>query len=434
MFETLSRKFGKIIHYIRGYGKLSAENVKEAARQIKLALLEADVHYTVVKQFVDSIVEKSLHQEVLSSMTPSQAFMEIVYNEIVSLLGTEVSVPDLKPGRTNRIFLFGSNGSGKTTTAVKLACYYRKFRPLIIAGDLTRPAAIDQLITLSKAADIDLYFDRKEKGLIPLIKRAEEFLADHDLVIYDTAGRFDTDAVLMTELKQALDIVKPDFRMLVVDTGEGQKGVDMVKNLHTQAGIDHVILSKMDSDAKGGLALSLRILTGIPIAFTGTGEKHADLELFSAEQSAKRIMNIFAPDLDLVEKVRTQIADAELEEVGAKDFNFNHFLKSLNMLFRGGLLGTLMKNIPGLPETASVDTQELTGFSAMVQSMSRWERIHPDLIDHKRRLRIAKGSGRQVQDVNILMKRFQAMKTMMKKFSGRKDVAMKDMLAQLRRR
>ena len=438
MFENISRKIEKVVQYIKGYGKLSEENISEAVRQIRLALLEADVHFSVAKKFVESVKQKALNTEVMTSMTPAKLFVKIVHDEMAQLLSADNAVPVLPPDRVNRIVLFGANGSGKTTTAVKLAKFYAKYNPLIVAGDLTRPAAIDQLITLCEANKIGLFHDRSEKGLVSLINKAESVIGlDNRLVIYDTAGRFDTDPVLMDELKTAVKIINPHYRLMVVDAGEGQKGVELVKSMHEAVGVDHIILSKMDSDSRGGLVLSIKVLTNLPVAFMTTGEKVSDIEPFSGETVANRIMGVFEFDIKAVQDIQASIAEEDFSDVSdAKDFNFNHFLKSLSFLEKGNMLSSLLKNLPGLPKefsADSVDKKEMLHFKAMIQSMTAKERVRPATIEYKRRLRIAKGSGCDVKDVNILMKRFFGMQDMMKKFGKKKNFDMKDIISMQRR-
>ncbi len=438
MFENISRKIEKVVQYIKGYGKLSEENISEAVRQIRLALLEADVHFSVVKKFVESVKQKALNTEVMTSMTPAKLFVKIVHDEMTTLLSADNAVPVLPPDRVNRIVLFGANGSGKTTTAVKLAKFYAKYNPLIVAGDLTRPAAIDQLITLCDANKIGLFHDRSEKGLVGLIKKAESVIgSDNRLVIYDTAGRFDTDPVLMEELKTAVKIIEPHYKLMVVDAGEGQRGVELVKSMHDAVGVDHIILSKMDSDSRGGLVLSIKVLTGLPVAFMTTGEKVSDIEPFSGETVANRIMGVFEFDIKAVQDIQASIAEEDFSDVSdAKNFNFNHFLKSLSFFEKGNMLSSLLKNIPGLPKefsADSVDKKEMLHFKAMIQSMTAKERVRPESIEYKRRLRIAKGSGCDVKDVNILIKRFFGMQDMMKKIGKKKNFDMKDIISMQRR-
>jgi signal recognition particle subunit SRP54 len=441
MFDNISKKIEKVFHYIKGYGKLTEENVKEAARQIRLALLEADVHYSVVKQFVDAVKNKALNTDVMSSMTPGKLFVKIVHDELIDLLASENAAPVLPPDRINRIVLFGANGSGKTTTTVKLAKLYAKYNPLVVAGDLTRPAAIDQLVQLCSANGIALFHDKSEKSLRKLVERVERaesaITEDHRLVIYDTAGRFDTDSVLMDELKSAVQAVKPHYRMMVVDAGEGQKGVELVKAMHNAVGIDHLILSKMDSDSRGGLVLSVKMMTGLPVAFMTTGEKVSDIEPFNGTTVANRIMNVFEFDIKAVQDLQTAAQEDDLTDVAdPRDFNLNHFLKSLSFLEKGNVLSALLKNIPGLPKGVSadsIDRKEMLHFKAMIQSMTPAERQKPGIVDYRRRLRIAKGSGTDIKDVNILMKRFFAMQEMMRKMSKKRNFDLKDIISMQRR-
>jgi signal recognition particle subunit SRP54 len=449
MLKGLTEKFGRVLHYVRGFGKLTEENVAEAARQIRLALLEADVHYSVVRQFVDEVKARALDRKVLSAITPHQLFVTIVHEELLKLLGSDNAPPVLYPDRLNRIVVFGANGSGKTTTCVKLACHYRKLNPLVVALDLSRPAAIDQLEQLCAANKIALFADRTLHDPLKAAALAEPAVADHGCVIYDTAGRFDVDQALMAELKAVVDGLKPDYRLLVADSQEGQKGIERVKVLKERIGIDSVILTKLDSDTRGGLTLSIKHQTGLPVAFMATGEKMGDLEPFSGRMVADRLLSLFSPDINAVQKLQDELSGASLEELTpGGEFDLEQFSKSLSFLSKGNILGSLLKTIPGLPAEASVDTRELQRFKAILSSMTRWERRNPDRIDHKRRLRIARGSGVIVQEVNILMKRFNLMRDMMSKFargrrgkSGKRgrpgpgdEAAIQELLRQVRRR
>jgi signal recognition particle subunit SRP54 len=438
MLENLRGKIQKVLQFIGGFGKLTEENIKEASRQLRLALLEADVHFTVVKEFTEAVKAKAMGAEVLASMSPGRTFLGIVYEELLALLGKDRKPFIVYPDRTVKIILFGANGSGKTTTAVKLAVMHKDRNPLIVAGDLTRPAAIDQLEILCRENSIALFSDRQMKDPEVLFRKAADTAASHGLVIYDTAGRFDTDSGLMRELKQAVDQVRPDYKVLVIDAAEGQKGIDLVRALQEQVGIDHIILSKMDSDARGGLALSVRHLTRIPVAFMTTGERVKDIEAFDPEVLAKRIMSVFEPDLKLLEKVKEQIESEELAEPDLKRFDLEQFMKGLSMLRKGDILSSIMKSIPGLEAAGAPgpDLKEVDGFRAIISSMTPQERRNPDIIDFRRRLRIARGCGHDVKDVNILMKRFDSARQMMKKFKNRKNPAMniEELMSQFRRR
>jgi len=450
MFKGLTEKFSQVLQYVRGYGKLSEENVSEAGRRIRLALLEADVHFSVAKQFVEEVKARAMDRKVLTSITPYQLFVSIVNEELVKILESSGPGLTLYPDKVNRVAVFGANGSGKTTTCVKLACRYKNLKPLVVALDLSRPAAIDQLSQLCSANSIDLFSDRNEKDPLKVIASSEETALDHGLVIYDTAGRFDTDETLMSELEAVVKAVKPEIKILVADSQEGQKAIDRVKKLNERIGITSVILTKLDSDARAGLTLSIRHQTGLDISFIATGEKMRDLEPFSGKMIADRLLGLFSPDINAVKDLQEELSQASLEEMDAGgEFDLEQFSKSLSFLSKGNILGSLLKTIPGLSAGASVDTKELSRFKAILSSMTRWERRNPDRIEHKRRLRIAAGSGVTVQEVNILMKRFLMMRDMMKKFakqakrgkSGRSgkpglnaDIPIQELIQQMRRR
>jgi len=421
MLENLTDKLHKVVHYIKGYGKLTEDNVSNAVRQIKLALLESDVNYNVVKHFVQEVKEKSLDTKVLSSITPSKVFFKIVYDEILQLLDSGNGVPVIKQNKRNVIVLFGANGSGKTTTSIKLAQHYKKYNPIIVAADLIRPAAIEQLKVLTKQNQIELFADLNENNPMALVKRALKENQDDRLVIVDTAGRFDTDMSLMSELQKIVTVAQPDYKVLVIDSNDGQKGIELIQSLNQTIGIDNVILSKMDSDAKGGLVLSLKYTTHIPVSFVTTGEKPSDFAMYDSKTFADRIMNLFTPDVNLVSELQEHMNEEVQEEIDLKEFNFMHFLKSLKMLEKGNILSSLMKSVPGLDSGVSLDKKELGKFKAIIFSMTGYERTHPGLIDYKRRLRISAGSGTTVKDVNILIKRFSMMKKMMKKFKNNKS-------------
>lgn len=434
MLDIIKDKIGSVLNYIRGYGRLTEENIKEAARKVRLALLEADVNYSVVREFTASLKEKAMDKKILSSMTPAQAFFGLVRSEIRGILQEGRSLPEANKDRIQKFILFGPNGSGKTSSAVKLALFYKKADPTVVAADLTRPAAIDQLEVQCKKLGIRFWSDRSAGNTLSLVKA---FLKDHTSpgpVIFDTAGRFETDQALLDELHILVEFIKPDHKFLVVDAAEGQGGLDSVVAIEKKIGIDSIFLSKMDSDARGGVVLSLKMRTDLPVSCMAVGEHPKDLEMYSPDRIADRIMGLVVPDERLARDLEEHLMEAADEDVDPRSMDLEQFLKSLSMLERGGLIERLVASMPGMPAGA-VDKKELVRFRAIIQSMTRWERTHPDGIEHKRRLRIAAGSGTDVKDVNILLKRFRAMRDMMNKFGrrkgGKKD-KLADMLAQIK--
>lgn len=425
MFESLSEKLNGIFKNLRGYGRLSEKNIKDALREIKLALLEADVNYMVVKQFIATVKDKAVGTDVLDSVTPGQQVVKIVHDEIVNLMGGSAEPVQLRKDASNKIMLVGLQGSGKTTSAAKLAAYYRKqdFSPYMVALDIQRPAAMDQLAFLGKQIDAPVYLDKKEKKVVRIAKQAmdEARKAVAGLELFDTAGRLHIDDALMDELIALKDTIKPDEILFVADAMTGQDAVNSIKIFHEKLAITGVILTKIDGDARGGAALSIRQTTGCPIRFVGTGEKISDFDVFYPERMASRILGM-GDIVSLVEKAQEQFDEKQAVELQKKikknDINLSDFLAQLRQLRKMGPLENIMGMIPGMGNMKglAVDEKELVHIEAIIQSMTIRERTNPQIVDASRKRRIAHGSGTSIPEVNKLLKNFFMMKKMMKKF------------------
>ncbi len=426
MFEELSNRFDSIFKKLKGRGKLSADNISEAMRDVKRALLEADVNYKVVKNFTAQVKEKALGKEVLQSVTPGQQFIKIVHEELTALMGKDAQEFRFHTNRSNTIVFAGLQGSGKTTACAKIALYFRKkgHRPLLVAADTYRPAAIDQLITLGKSLNIPVHFDREKKpqqickDALSLAKRE-----DHSLVIVDTAGRLHIDDDMMQELKEVCSITKPDEVFFVADAMTGQDAVSTATEFYNLINFTGVVLTKMDGDARGGAALSIRQVTGAPVNFIGVGEKPDALELFHPERMASRILGM-GDIVTLVEKAQ-EFVDIEkskkLEKKIRKNaFSLQDFLDQLRQIKKMGSLQELISMIPGVGsqmKDVEVDPNSLKKIEAIICSMTMKEREKPQIIDGSRKRRISRGSGTQVQDINRLLKQFDQMSTMMKRMN-----------------
>lgn len=427
MFEELSNRFESVFKKLRGRGKLSEENIAEAVRDVKRALLEADVNYRVVKKFTAAVQEKAVGAEVMQSITPGQQFVKIVYDELAALMGSAAGSARQLRFHTNRLNIFvlaGLQGSGKTTACAKLGLFYRKqgHRPLLVACDTYRAAAIDQLETLGKALAIPVFSDRTGKP-IDIAKRAVE-QAKRDgntLVIIDTAGRLHVDAEMMAELKAICQNASPDEIFFVADAMTGQDAVNVATEFFREISFTGVVLTKMDGDARGGAALSILDVTGVPIQFIGVSEKPDGLEQFYPERMASRILGM-GDIVSLVERAQEAVdveKSAKLEKKIRKNlFTLGDFLDQLRQIKKMGPLSELMSMIPGLGNqlgSVEMDNKALDKIEAIICSMTVVERDKPVIIDGSRRRRIALGSGTQVQDVNKLLKQFDSIKVMMKR-------------------
>jgi signal recognition particle subunit SRP54 len=430
MFESLTTKLDGIFKKLRGHGKLTEQNIQEALKEVRIALLEADVHFKVVKDFIQSVQNRAIGQEVLTSLTPAQQLIKIVREEMTSLMGSEEGGIHLSGSPPVPIMLVGLHGCGKTTTAAKLARYFKekKRRPYLIPADVYRPAAIEQLQKLGKDLGIDFY--RPQPSQTPLdicLKGRETALkGGYDLVLIDTAGRLHIDEALMLELREIKSHIKPKEVILVADAMTGQDAVNIAKNFHERLGIDGVILTKMDGDARGGAALSIRSVTQKPIKFIGMGEKLDALEVFHADRMASRILGM-GDVLTLIEKAESAFDEAqalELEKKIRKDsFSLEDFRDQLQQIRKMGSIESILQMIPGVSKKMKgmgdigVDEKELGRTEAIINSMTHRERNNHLIINGSRRLRISKGSGTSVQEVNQLLKRYAQARKMMKRFT-----------------
>ena len=428
MFESLGDRLQNAIHNIKGYGKITEDNINEAMREIRLALLEADVNYKVVKEFTNNVKEKALGEEVASSINPGDLFVKIVKDELTDLLGGEAEELNTK-GNPAILMLVGLQGSGKTTTIGKLANFLRKKhnkKPLLVAGDVYRPAAIDQLKQLGKELNIEVY-DEGKKNPVEICKNAIEYAKEnkYDYVLIDTAGRLHIDEDLMNELDSIKKEVNPQEVLLVIDAMMGQDAINVITGFNEKLPLTGAILTKLDGDTRGGVALSVRHLTNVPIKFMGTSEKLDGLELFDPERMAGRILGM-GDVISLVEKATEAIDEKEAEKTAKKmqtgKFDLEDFLGSMKQIKKLGPLENLLKLIPGAKKMGlsniQIDPKQMARIEAIVLSMTPKERRNPDIIKASRKTRIAKGSGTSVQEVNRLLQQFDQMKKMMKQFSN----------------
>lgn len=429
-FEGLSEKLQETFRTLRGKGKLSEKDVKSAMREVRMALLQADVNFKVVKDFINKVQEKAIGENVLKSITPGQQVVKIVHDELVELLGGSSVKLELAKSKPHSIVLAGLQGAGKTTHAGKLAQYLRKNgrNPLLVACDVYRPAAIEQLKILGKQLDIDVFSIDGEKDVVKIAKNAKEYAINQakDVLIVDTAGRLHIDENLMKELSSLEKYLQPDELLLVVDGMTGQDAVNVANNFKKDLDLTGVIMTKLDGDTRGGAALSIRAVTGCPIKFIGTGEKLNALEVFHPDRMASRILGM-GDVLTLIEKAQNSFDEQQmqkLEERIRKDkFTFNDFLVQLEQMKNMGPLEDLLGMIPGMGnakqlKNLQVDDKELKSIEAIVLSMTMDERENPDIINASRKRRIAKGSGTNVQMVNKLLKQFSQTRKMLKQFNS----------------
>ena len=428
MFETLGDRLQNALHKIKGYGKITEDNISEMMREIRLALLEADVNYKVVKEFTNTVKEKALGEEVVSSINPGDLFVKIVKDELTELLGGESEELNVN-GNPAILMLVGLQGSGKTTTAGKLANFLRKKhskKPLLVACDVYRPAAIDQLKQLGKELNIEVY-DEGKKNPVDISLNAVEYAKENkfDYVIIDTAGRLHVDDELMLELENIRTKVNPQEILLVIDSMMGQDAINVISGFNDQLPLTGVVLTKLDGDTRGGVALSVRHLTNVPIKFIGVSEKLDGLDSFDPERMAGRILGL-GDIVSLVEKATESIDEKEAEKTANKmmqgKFDLEDFLSTMKQIKRLGPLENLLKLIPGAKKmglnNVKVDPKQMARIEAIVLSMTPKERKHPEIIKASRKTRIASGSGTSVQEVNRLLQQFDQMKKMMKQFSN----------------
>lgn len=437
-FEGLSEKLQAFTRKLKGKARITETELNEMLREVKLALLEADVNYKVVKDFINSIHDKALGQDVLKSLTPGQQVVKIVKDELIELLGGTDSRIAFTPNPPTVIMLVGLQGSGKTTTAGKLANLLRKQgkNPLLVACDVYRPAAIKQLQVVGKQLNIPVYANETEKNVVKIAKQAKEIAISklNDVVLLDTAGRLQIDEILMQELKDIKSNVKPHEIMLVVDSMIGQEAVNIASKFNEDLGIDGVILTKLDGDSRGGAAISVKKVTGKPIKFIGTGEKLNEIEEFHPDRMASRILGM-GDVLSIIEQAEEAFDAEEAEKLEKKlrknkELDLNDYLAQLKQVKKMGSFSSILKMIPGMNKFSNqVDDKEFARIEAIISSMTNEERKNPKILNASRRIRIAKGSGTQVQDINKFMKSFELTQDMMKKVkTGNLDPRMKKMM------
>ena len=428
-FENLSEKLGSVFKKLKGRGVVTEKDIKESMREIKLALLEADVNYKVVKDFIAKVSERCVGADVLESLTPGQQIIKIVNDELTALMGSENTRIEYSKNPTV-VLLAGLQGAGKTSFCAKLAGYMRKKhnkRPLLVACDIYRPAAIKQLQVVGKQLDIPVFEMGTDTTAVRIAKSAIEHAKAHgnDFVIIDTAGRLHIDDELMQELEDVKAAVNPDEILLVIDAMTGQDAVNIAENFNNRLEISGVIVTKLDGDTRGGAALSVKAVTGKPIKFCGVGEKLSDIEEFHPDRMASRILG--AGDvLSLVEKAQEAFDEKDAlaleEKIRQNTFNLDDFLTQMQQMKKMGPLSSLLKMVPGVDakalDGANIDERKLDRVEAIIKSMTMQEREKPEIINASRKKRIAAGSGNQVSDVNLLLKQFEQMQKMMKQLGG----------------
>ena len=425
MFESLTEKLGQALRNLRGVGTLTEENMADALKEVRTALLSADVHFKVAREFVERVQQQCVGQQVTKGVAPGQQIVKIIHDELVRLLGEGSTA--LSEVRPLKILMVGLHGSGKTTSSAKLGKLLKKrgYRPFVVAGDVYRPAAIDQLEILAKQEELGFYADRASKDVpaIGVAALTASQTANADCIIFDTAGRLQIDADLIEEVKQLRARVQPDEVLLVADGALGQEAVNVAKTFHDALQLTGLILTKMDGDARGGAALSIKSITGVPIKFVGTGEKTADFEPFYPDRLASRILGM-GDVVSLVEKAQESIDQKDAEKMAEKlrkaDFNLEDFLSQMQQVKKMGSMQSIMGMMPGMSGMQIPDgaDQQMARTEAIIKSMTLQERRKPDILNSSRRKRIADGSGTKIVEVNQLLKQFGEMQKMMKMFKG----------------
>ena len=425
MFESLTEKLGHALRNLRGVGKLSEENMAETLQEVRTALLAADVHFKVAREFVERVQQQCVGQEVLKGVAPGQQVVKIIHDELVRLLGEGST--DLTTARPLKILMVGLHGSGKTTSTAKLGKLLKKrgYRPFVVACDVQRPAAIEQLEILAKQEELGFYADRDSKDVPAIgragLKAAQE--ASADAILFDTAGRLQIDADLIEEVKKLHARIQPDEVLLVADGALGQEAVNVAKAFHEALQLTGLILTKLDGDTRGGAALSIKSVTSVPIKFIGVGEKAGDFETFHPDRLASRILGM-GDVVSLVEKAQENIDQKEAEKMAEKlrkaDFDLEDFLAQMQQVKKMGSMQSIIGMMPGmsgmqLPEGAD---KQMDRTEAIIRSMTKQERRKPEILNGNRRQRIAKGAGVKIVEVNQLLKQFQQMQKMMRMFKG----------------
>ncbi|MCH1453218.1 MAG: signal recognition particle protein [Flavobacteriaceae bacterium] len=438
MFDSLSNKLESAFKLLKGHGKITEINVAETLKEVRRALLDADVNFKIAKEFTNRVKEKALGQKVLTSLQPGQLMVKIVKDELTELMGSSAAEMELT-AKPSIILMSGLQGSGKTTFSGKLALYLKnkkKKKPLLVACDVYRPAAIDQLGVLGEQIDVPVFSDREEKNPVKIaqaaIKQAKQ--QNNDVVIIDTAGRLAVDEVLMKEISDIHLTVKPEQTLFVVDAMTGQDAVNTAKAFHDTLNFDGVILTKLDGDTRGGAALSIKSVVNKPIKFIGTGEKMEALDVFYPERMADRILGM-GDVVSLVERAQEQFDQEQAWKISKKiaknQFGFDEFLSQIQQVKKMGNMKDLMGMIPGAGKMmgdADIDDDSFKHIEAIIGSMTPKERSQPNLLNHSRKNRIAKGSGRDIDEVNQLIKQFGQMSKMMKMMQGGKGKQMMQML------
>lgn len=425
MFESLTDKLTNALRNLRGVGKLSEDNMGEALKEVRTALLSADVHFKVAREFVERVQEQCIGQEVLKGVTPGQQIIKIIHDELVRLLGEGTT--NLSGARPLKILMVGLHGSGKTTSSAKLGKLLKKrgYRPFVVGCDVYRPAAIEQLEILAKQEELGFYSDRVSKDVPAIGTKALDVARAEtaDAIIFDTAGRLQIDADLIEEVKKLRARVQPDEVLLVADGALGQEAVNVAKAFHEALSLTGLILTKLDGDARGGAALSIKSITGVPIKFVGTGEKTADFDTFHPDRLASRILGM-GDVVSLVERAQETIDQKEAEKMAEKlrkaDFNLEDFLAQMQQIKKMGSMESILGMMPGMNGVKlDGDAEKAMGRTeAIIRSMTVQERRKPELLNGSRRMRIANGAGVKIVEVNQLLKQFQQMQKMMKMFKG----------------
>lgn len=429
-FESLTEKLSLIFKKIKGQARITEKNIDDMLKEVRIALLEADVNYKVVKEFTNKVKEKAIGQEVYLKLNPGQMLVKIVHDELVELLGSDDSELHLQSNRPTIIMLVGLQGSGKTTTAGKLSLYLKdklKKKVLLAACDVYRPAAIDQLDQIAKQINVPIVNMGTKVNPVEIAKKAKEeaYNNHYDVLIIDTAGRLQIDEALMQELNNIKDEVNPDEILLLVDAMAGQDAVNVANAFNEKLALTGIVMSKLDGDARGGAALSIRYMTGVPIKFAGVGEKMTDLDAFHPDRMADRILGM-GDVMTLVEKAQEEMDEKEMRKTVNKmssgKFDLNDMLTQMKQIQKMGSLGGLLKLIPGMPKVTPEQTEaaekQMKLFEVIINSMTPYERSHPEILKYSRKNRVAKGSGTNLAQINQVLKKYEQMKEAMKQMEA----------------